>query len=76
VREEPLQVTSCRKLVSIMVSFILVPKPFTFIYVVGGLQVFFGIGLEVGRHTCTREHDEQRDEGWEGWIGSLVYWTN
>ena len=40
-------VTSCRKLVSIMASFMLFPKPFTMIYLVGGIQVFFGIGLEI-----------------------------
>eukprot|EP00455_Lapot_gusevi_P018733 TRINITY_DN2026_c0_g1_i4.p1 TRINITY_DN2026_c0_g1~~TRINITY_DN2026_c0_g1_i4.p1 ORF type:complete len:415 (+),score=93.50 TRINITY_DN2026_c0_g1_i4:56-1300(+) len=40
-------VTSSRKLMSIMVSFILFPKPFTMIYLLGTFQVFVGIGLEV-----------------------------
>ena len=40
-------VTSSRKLMSIMASFLLFPKPFTFIYLIGTVQVFFGIGLEV-----------------------------
>ena len=40
-------VTSSRKLMSIMASFLLFPKPFTLIYLLGTVQVFFGIGLEV-----------------------------
>ena len=40
-------VTSSRKLMSIMASFLLFPKPFTIVYLVGTVQVFFGIGLEV-----------------------------
>jgi hypothetical protein len=40
-------VTSSRKLMSIMASFMLFPKPFTMIYIIGTVQVFFGIGLEV-----------------------------
>lgn len=40
-------VTSCRKVVSIAASFILYPKPFTYVYLFGGLQVFAGIGLEI-----------------------------
>jgi hypothetical protein len=40
-------VTSSRKLMSIMASFLLFPKPFTLIYLLGTVQVFVGIGLEV-----------------------------
>ena len=39
--------TSCRKLVSIWASFLLFPKPFSFLYVIGLVQVLAGLSLEV-----------------------------
>ena len=40
-------VTSFRKMVSILGSFLIFPKPFTMVYLFGAIQIFFGIGLEI-----------------------------
>eukprot|EP00050_Salpingoeca_kvevrii_P021775 m.115394 g.115394 ORF g.115394 m.115394 type:complete len:176 (-) comp9474_c0_seq10:50-577(-) len=40
-------VTNCRKIVTMIVSFMAYPKPFSYQYLLGGLLVLIGIGLNV-----------------------------